>query len=110
LCCVVLMAEGEGGDCPPKNVVHPEFVTVTAAAATAAAAANATATAWLDVPSKKLARQLDFNAMLMEQSKPQQQVVTQGSVMVQKPVGVGGLPMPVPAPVQTLQQSSVRVG
>ncbi|AES76818.2 putative transcription factor Tesmin family [Medicago truncatula] len=104
------MAEGEGGDCPPKNVVHPEFVTVTAAAATAAAAANATATAWLDVPSKKLARQLDFNAMLMEQSKPQQQVVTQGSVMVQKPVGVGGLPMPVPAQVQTLQHSSVRVG
>jgi len=104
------MAEGEGGDCPPKNVV-PEFVTVTSAAATAAAAANATATAWLDVPSKKLARQLDFNAMMMEQSKPQHQVVTHGSVMVQKTVGVGGLPMPVPAPaVQTLQHSSVRVG
>jgi len=41
------MAEGERGDSPPKECSR--FFT--------------TVMAWLDLPAKKLARQLDFNAM-----------------------------------------------
>ncbi len=58
------MAEGERGDSPPNNV--PDFVTTTTA--------TTTPTSWLDLPAKNLVRQLDFNAMMMEQSKLQQHV------------------------------------
>lgn len=89
-----LMAEGEGGDCGMKNVPSPaalEFVV--------SASPTAATTAWLDAPAKKLARQLDFNAM-MEQSKPQLQTP---SLMLQKQVSGS------PLPHQTLH-GSVRVG
>ncbi|KAF7819801.1 protein tesmin/TSO1-like CXC 5 isoform X1 [Senna tora] len=93
------MGEGEGGDCPPKNVLSD----------TAAAALP------LDVPAKKLARQLDFTGFggvsasvalpehlqlqLQTQSLPQPP--PQG--LTQQPVVV--MPMPPQAP-----HSSVRVG
>ncbi|CAL0322178.1 unnamed protein product [Lupinus luteus] len=52
------MGEGEGSDCTPKNVFSSE------------AAASSEVTTPLDVPAKKLARQLDFTA---SQSQPQLQ-------------------------------------
>lgn len=92
------MGEGEGVDCPPKNLLSD---------AAAAAALP------LDVPTKKLARQLDFTGFggvsgsvalpeqlqLQPQSRPQP--LTQG--LTQQPIVV--MPVPPQAP-----HSSMRVG
>lgn len=97
------MGEGEGGDCPPKNVSSD---------ATAAALPS-------DVPAKKLARQLDFTgfsgvmgsvalpehpqsqlqpqSQTVAQSQPQPRPLTQQSIVV--------MPVPPQAP-----HSSTRVG
>ncbi|XP_019458056.1 PREDICTED: protein tesmin/TSO1-like CXC 6 isoform X2 [Lupinus angustifolius] len=76
------MGEGEGSDCTPKNVLSSEAV------------ASAAVTTPLDVPAKKLARQLDFTA---SQSQPQLQP------LMPKPV----IAMPVLPPIL---HPSMRVG
>ncbi|OIW08910.1 hypothetical protein TanjilG_05886 [Lupinus angustifolius] len=76
------MEESEEGDCTSNNVIPSEVV------------ASEAATTPLDVPAKKLARQLDFTA---SQSQPQLQ-----SLMLQ-PVDVMPVLRPLPHP-------SVRVG
>lgn len=91
------MAEGEGGNCAPKNVPPQQSSEYVVAAPTATAA-------FLDAPARKLARQLDFTCMLghsqqLQQPQPQQQL----SGMAQQPVAA--LPLPPQAP-----HSSVRVG
>lgn len=100
------MAEGEGGDCAPKNVPPQppsEYVVVAAPTAVTGTAA------FLDAPARKLARQLDFTGMpghsqpqQLQQPQPQQQQQQQ-SVMAQQPVAA--LPLPPQAP-----HASVRVG
>ncbi|XP_028774023.1 protein tesmin/TSO1-like CXC 5 isoform X2 [Neltuma alba] len=89
------MGEGEGADCPPKNV-----------------SSDASGAALLsDVPAKKLARQLDFTgysgAALPEHPQPQLQVLAQSQPqprpVTTQPVVV--MPMPPQAP-----HSSARVG
>ncbi|KAI4350841.1 hypothetical protein L6164_005250 [Bauhinia variegata] len=102
------MGEGEGGDFPPKNVTS-----------------DAAPTLSLDVPAKKLARQLDFTGFggvsssvalpehpqsqlhpqtqMVSQSQPQSRLHPQTQTVTQPPVVV----MPV---VPQAPHSSVRVG
>ncbi|CAL0312490.1 unnamed protein product [Lupinus luteus] len=101
------MGEGEGVDYPPKNVSSSD---------------DAAAAAALDVPAKKLARQLDFTGsggavplpeQLQPQSQPQQlqHVVAQSQLPLQpQPPLPQTLAQSVISPQVLLPHPSVRVG
>lgn len=98
------MGESEGADCPPKNVSS-------SAASPALAPPPAPA---MDVPAKKLARQLDFTAAvpLPQLQPPQSQLQPQQSRPQQpQPPTQPVVSMPVqPSPPQQAPHPLARVG